>query len=349
VTDSDGNPGFYSITISTSQDDEGSGGCEADCTPPTLGVDKDGRRLVENGFTYNENSMNVELFYTPYPLITVDVGIENTAVFKIYENNGPEDIRHFEFAFGLFEGQYISQSQAVIIWDKSWDGQETVTLEDPDNVLENVRVLSSIGKCTMESNKEDCLVLTIFHTFREPLEFDMVGSNVWDEKRNGWQNYYNHGIHIEGESLNPMNTMMIPSTVKYEGLIKVTQNERYSNYWTTDDGRIFEMNSFGSFKQINISFERFQDTGEPRTRLHSGFAELIAYEQERATAIFDASQLISELPDYIPYSPPQISERMSEEMKQKMLEQEQIAKKILEAERTVKVLDASELLEDYSR
>jgi len=55
------------------------------------------------------------------------------------------------------------------------------------------------------------------------------------------------------------------------------------------------------------------------------------------------------LPDYIPYSPPQISERMSEEMKQKMLEQEQIAKKILEAERTVKVLDASELLEDYSR
>ena len=40
--------------------------------------------------------------------------------------------------------------------------------------------------------------------------------------------------------------------------------------------------------------------------------------------------MISELPDYIPYSPPEISERMTEEMKQKMLEQEEIAKKIIE-------------------
>ena len=40
--------------------------------------------------------------------------------------------------------------------------------------------------------------------------------------------------------------------------------------------------------------------------------------------------MISELPDYIPYSPPVITERMTEEMKQKMLEQEEIAKKILE-------------------
>ena len=40
--------------------------------------------------------------------------------------------------------------------------------------------------------------------------------------------------------------------------------------------------------------------------------------------------MISELPDYIPYSPPEISERMTEEMKQKMLEQEEIAKKIID-------------------
>jgi len=26
---------------------------------------------------------------------------------------------------------------------------------------------------------------------------------VWDQKRNGWQNYYNHGIEVVGESLNP--------------------------------------------------------------------------------------------------------------------------------------------------
>jgi len=90
------------------------------------------------------------------------------------------------------------------------------------------------------------------------------------------------------------------------------------------------MNSFGSFKEINITFERFEDTGNPYTRVHSGFGGIISYEQKRATSVFDASELISELPDYIPYSTPIIDERMTEEMKQKMLEQEEIAKKILE-------------------
>ncbi len=90
------------------------------------------------------------------------------------------------------------------------------------------------------------------------------------------------------------------------------------------------MNIFGSFKEINITFERFQDTGTAYTRVHSGFGGVMAYELKRATGIFDASELIKELSDYIPYSPPVISERMTEEMKAKMLEQEEIAKKIIE-------------------
>jgi len=93
---------------------------------------------------------------------------------------------------------------------------------------------------------------------------------------------------------------------------------------------MFEMNSFGSFKEINITFERCQDTGTAYTRLHSGFGGVMAYELKRATGIFDASELISELPDFIPYSPPVISERMTTEMKAKMLEQEEIAKKIID-------------------
>jgi hypothetical protein len=51
------------------------------------------------------------------------------------------------------------------------------------------------------------------------------------------------------------------------------------------------MNSFGSFKHTNYEFERFQDTGDPKTRLHSGFASIIEFEKERAKQIFDASEL----------------------------------------------------------
>jgi len=93
---------------------------------------------------------------------------------------------------------------------------------------------------------------------------------------------------------------------------------------------MFEMNSFGSFKQINQSFERFQDTGTAYTRMHSGFGGIIAYEQDRAVDIFDASNLVSELPASFAYIYPETGQRITDEMRQAMLLQEQIAKGILD-------------------
>jgi len=42
--------------------------------PPTLGVDNNGKRFVENGFSYNGNITNVDRYWTDYPLITTEVG-----------------------------------------------------------------------------------------------------------------------------------------------------------------------------------------------------------------------------------------------------------------------------------
>lgn len=179
------------------------GGCDGDCTPPTLGVDNGGVRLVDDGFSYNGNPVDVELYYTPYPLIQTQVGVQNKAVFKIFEDGGPEEVRHLDLAFGMAPDQIISNSKARIEWDKTWDGTETITVIDPEHVLQNVRVETSTGPCkTNELFNDDCLYVTIYHTFRAPLEFNMVGTNVWDEMRNGWQNYYNHGVEIIGESMN---------------------------------------------------------------------------------------------------------------------------------------------------
>jgi len=151
-----------------------------------------------------------------------------------------------------------------------------------------------------------------------------------DYKKRYQITYLNEGIDISGESLNPMATKIIPSTVKYEGLIQVNQSAKYSPYWITEDERIFEMNSFGSFKQINKSFERFQDTGNPYTRMHSGFGGIIAYEQNRALDVFDSSKLVSELPEIFTHIFPEQGQRITEELRLKLLEQEQIAQKILE-------------------
>jgi len=66
----------------------GGGSCGVDCTEPTLGVNSDGTRLVDNGFSYNGQSIDVDYYFTPYPLVTVNVGKQNVAEFKIYENRG---------------------------------------------------------------------------------------------------------------------------------------------------------------------------------------------------------------------------------------------------------------------
>jgi hypothetical protein len=151
-----------------------------------------------------------------------------------------------------------------------------------------------------------------------------------DFERRDQTTYINDGFDISGDSLNPMNTKMIPSQTKGEGLIKITQNEKYSDYWSTDDGRIFEMNSFGSTKLINQSFERFQDTGNAFTRLHSEFDKIIAYEQNRALDTFDASSIASELPDSFAYVFPEPHERITDEMIQEMIIQAHIAQKIVD-------------------
>jgi hypothetical protein len=57
----------------------------------------------------------------------------------------------------------------------------------------------------------------------------------------------------------------------------------------------------------------------------------------RATDVFDASELILELPDYVPYSPPKISEIIDKELKEKIA---------YEHMRATDVFDASELISE---
>lgn len=181
---------------------DGGGSCGGDCQPPTLGLDKMYNRIVKNGFSYNGNPVDVEHYYTPYPLIKVNVGDENTVVLKIYDNLGVSNIEHVALAFGLGHGQTFTQSKAIINWDRLLDDSIKIWKNDPENALDNIHITTSEDKCNGQTGP-NCLIMTIKHTFMEPLEFNMVSTYVWDKSKNGWQNYYNHGIHVEGKSLNP--------------------------------------------------------------------------------------------------------------------------------------------------
>jgi len=222
---------FGIVAAAASSNNGGGSGCNGDCEEPTLGVDSVGKRHVTNGFTYNGYSVDVERFFTPYPLITADVGKQNKAEFKIYENQGPENIKHFSFAFGLGKDQIISESKAMIELDIDHEGIETVTITDPENALDNIRVETSIVSCSDDS-KTKCLGVTIFHKFRAPLDFNIVATDMWDRKRSSWQNYYNHGIEVVGKSLNPPN--------EYDGINKG------QIYHLTETGKTTAVDEFGN-------------------------------------------------------------------------------------------------------
>jgi hypothetical protein len=99
----------------------------------------------------------------------------------------------------------MSQSNAVIVYDIDFEGKGVISQIDPENSIDDnsLRIERENVKCTASSIYEKCLEVTIYHTFRAPLRFDIVGTDVWDDKNNSWQNFFNHGIHITGNSMNP--------------------------------------------------------------------------------------------------------------------------------------------------
>ncbi len=301
-----------------------SGGC-SDCTSPTLGFDSNGRQFVSDGFTYNGLPVDVQYFFTSYPLNTVKVGVSNNAEFRIYENQGPDNISHFEFAFGLEKGQILSESLAVIEWDRDFTGKETVTVVDPNNILSNVTVVTTTETCG-EINSSLCLIISINHTFRESLPFDMIATNVWDVKRNSSQNYFNHGIHIVGDSLNPADTTMVAFGSKdMRGLYKLTQIDSIEDTWIDEFGNIYQNHGNNKFIKISKAKEiKFDDylSMHGYDRMDSSFASIKQDQTNLATDMMskyyrtsiDNEESFSEINDIFAYEYVESHARVSENL-----------------------------------
>lgn len=183
--------------------------CGGDCAPPTMGVSPSGSRVVSGGFEYNGRATDVEQFYTPFPAVSAEVGRTNAAVLKIYDDSGPGAVAHAGLAFGLREGQSVSESAAEIAW-QNLGGSQSVEIFDPSGAIdaESVEAYASEAPCSPGS-PDACLRLEIIHAFAGPLEFDMVGVDLWDAAGNEWQNYFEHAVHVEGEPLHGKNGIAV--------------------------------------------------------------------------------------------------------------------------------------------
>jgi len=311
----------------------GSGGDNQWDTRPTFGVNHETREtmLVDTGFTFNGNSFTIEdNHHTPFDQQTIEIGALNSFAATVYASNG---LKIQEFLFGVPDvGMgHLAEMRVEVWYDNTGEIDEIKVLQNTEVIdRASLSITHQKVKCQATDIEEKCDTTFMSAVFLEPLQANVMAIKAMDFKLRDQTTYLNDGFDISGDSLNPMVTKMIPSPTKGEGLIKITQNEKYSDYWTTDDGRIFEMNSFGSCKLINFEFERFQDTGNAFTRSHSGFGGIIAYEQNRALEVFDATALVSELPASFAYIFPETGERIDEQMIQDMIIQEHIALKVLQ-------------------
>ncbi len=300
-------------------------------TRPTFGLSHENNEtIVEHGFRFNDQPFSInDNHHTPFAEQTINIGKVNSFEATTFS---PETLRVQEFLFGIPNNgeAHLAELGIEVRFDYNGEIENIITVQNSKIIDSgNISVIHEKTKCKALDFEKKCDITKISVIFLEPLRDKVMAIKAIDYKNRYQITYLNEGFGIEGISLNSMPSVMIPSPAKFEGLISVTQIEKYSPYWVAQDGRWFEQNAFGSFKQINLSFERFQDSGEPLTRLHSGFDKVLNYEKTRALNVFNATSLLSQLPDSFSHEI-SIDERITDDMKEKMKEQEQIAQKFFE-------------------
>jgi len=229
--------------------DDLNGGC-ADCTPPTLGLGFfDRERIVDNGFSYNGNSVQVEKWHTPFPLITAQVGQLNTVEIIVYENQGIHNMKLVQFGLGATEiGQPLNDLEVLIeVWLDTFSsdheiGIEKIIIKDRDNLIETFTVFAvvDIVKCADNSLDDVCLKVTLEYSYREATINNILVVNVADISRNSQNFYFNDGVQVIGESLNEPPTYTLHNkTLKQQTenlYLTLTRTDKVNHIWTDESG-----------------------------------------------------------------------------------------------------------------
>jgi hypothetical protein len=230
---------------------------------PFFGTDSFGNRYIDNGFSFNDFKTDIEDYRTHMPLQTIQVGESNTAVLKIYNHKGVSTLEHVELVFGFGQKQSDGQSNSII-WEQNFKGTQFVTTNDPDNMLMDVNAVGEADDKVMS--------VTFSFAFREPMEKSKIGVIVWDKDRNSRTAYFNDGIEVVGESLNPPEIITVLDgkgyPVKITMIGKNTGVDEEGNIWTHNSPWIKQ----GSASEKHPSEEHDPVTYHGFDRNHSMFA-----------------------------------------------------------------------------
>ncbi len=91
----------------------------------------------------------------------------------------------------------------------------------------------------------DCLIVTVYHTFAAPLDFNIIATKVWDEHLNSWNNYFTPGVKaVASLTTEPVPIPIIPTGMKVlisdltitKSQVKIGDAVRVSFKVTDDNG-----------------------------------------------------------------------------------------------------------------
>ena len=209
----------------------GSGGCSGDCAPPTLGEDNSGQNFVENGFAINSKSFDVASFKQDIINQIVKTGEPIEVTLKIYENSGTQYLSHVGLLMGLEEkivsGVKVHSHEVQIIWEKTLDGNTSIEVIDPNQLITNVSVENELARDAF-GNKEGLnqLVFTFIPT--KPFDTSVILVEMWDYERNSWTNSFYNGLTIE-QNTEVSESTQIPSQLQVPQWFKTN-----ADFWSQD-------------------------------------------------------------------------------------------------------------------
>ena len=171
--------------------DVGGSGCSS-CTPPTLGVDKSGKRLVTGGLTILDQSHDVELFKQDLLTQILKVNEPAEITLKIFDDAGYDALKHVELSLGaeekLSSGVWVPYNHVTIEWDKTFDGITTVSEYDKHALVKDVAV----------QVVDNSPIIGVKFTFTPTQEFNAntILVKIWDQRRNANMNYFHDALKI---------------------------------------------------------------------------------------------------------------------------------------------------------
>jgi len=317
-------------TQNTDDTPKKTGGGGSPPPPPTFGKNKNYVLVVENGFCFNGNCVDVDKYHTDFPLIIAPVGEVSNITTKAYNPHGVNQFKWVQFCLGspgvgepfndceVVITVYLSQTEIkeIVIREK----QEP--FEDKYNLIEVTEISTQIVNCRDDSASK-CLQVSLDFIPRDELIHNTVAINVVNMKRSSATNFINHGVEFHGESLNePLISQVSVSKggalyPQTRGTVELTLVSYKDDSWQDVYGYMWEGDNYKSFNIVStipVPIKEPDLEWSVMTRMNSNFDAMIIHEQERAVLIFDAGELISIPAESWTYDLPRTNEEIQKEL-----------------------------------